>query len=174
MADTSHSLKLSLNMKIPRFILLVVALGLPLSVTSNAELIDQSENVKNYIKHSEFIVDTCIYEQEWIPATPDFPKARLVMRAVVTGVYKGDIQIGTKLEYYHLIENSPKLFKAFRSVADGELRTFFFSKNDGTLKGGKYCLEGDGHFGFDRCKGDFAEAFRKELKSNPALKHRSE
>ena len=29
--------------------------------------------------------------------------------------------------------------------------------------------EGDGHFGFERLTGDFAEAFAKELKTNPAL-----
>jgi hypothetical protein len=156
------------------FIAVVAALCLSLNLPSSADSIDQSENVQNYIKHSDFVVDICIYEQEWIPATTEFPKAKLVRRGVVTGVHKGDIQVGMKLEYYHLIENPPKLFQAFRSVVDGELRTFFFSKDDGSLKDGKYTLEGDGHFGFDRCKGALSEAFRRELKINPDLKHHSE
>ena len=107
-------------------------------------------------------------------ATPGFPKAKLVKRAVVTGVHKGDIQVGTKIEYYHLIEDPPELFKSFRSVVNGELRTFFFSRSDGKLADGKYTLEGDGHFGFDRLNGDFAEAFRKELEVNANLKSQSE
>jgi hypothetical protein len=159
-------------MKTPRFIpsQLIAALCFPWGVFLAAEPVDQSENVQNYIKHSEFIVDICVYEQEWIPATTEFPKAKWVMRAVVTGVHKGDIQVGTKLEYYHLIDDPPRLFKAFRSVVEGELRTFFFSSDDGRFQDGKYSLAGDGHFGFDRRKGDFAEAFRKELRINPELK----
>ncbi len=58
----------------------------------------------------------------------------------------------------------------WRSVVEGELRTFLFSKSDGTPKDGKFTIEGDAHFGFDRLTGDFAEAFAKELKTNPALK----
>ena len=138
------------------------------------KLVDQSENVQARIRESDFVVDICIYEQEWVPANEENWKATLIKRAVVTGVHKGDLPVGTKLEYYHLIEEPPKLFKAFRSVVDGELRTFFFSRDDGTFKDGKYALEGDGHFGFDRCKGDFADAFAKELKSNPDLKKRDE
>lgn len=136
----------------------------------SAEPFDQTENVRKYINDSDFIVDTCIYEQEWIPATSESPKAKLLKRAVVTGVHKGDIKIGTKLEYYHFIEEPPRFLGAFRSVVDGELRTFFFSRSDGTLKDGKYSLEGDGHFGFARLEGDFANAFRQELKVNPGLK----
>jgi hypothetical protein len=140
-----------------------------------AKSVDQSENVQSRIAESDFVVDICIYEQEWIPANKENWKATLIKRAVVTGVHKGDIPVGTKLEYYHLIEEPPKLFKeTFRSVVEGELRTFFFSRNDGTLKDGKYTLEGDGHFGFDRCKGDFAEAFANELKNNPDLKKRND
>jgi hypothetical protein len=141
----------------------------------SAKPVDQSENVQSRIRESDFVVDICIYEQEWVPTNKESWKATLIKRAVVTGVHKGDIPVGTKLEYYHLIEEPPKLFKkAFRSGVDGELRTFFFSRKDGVLKEGKYTLEGDGHFGFDRCHGEFAEAFGKELKSNPDLKKRDD
>jgi hypothetical protein len=139
-----------------------------------AKPVDQSENVQSRIAESDFVVDICIYEQEWVPPNKENWKATLIKRAVVTGVHKGDIAVGTKLEYYHLIEEPPKLFRAFRSVVEGDLRTFFFSRDDGTLKDGKYTLEGDGHFGFDRGKGDFADAFAKELNSNPELKKKDD
>ena len=136
-------------------------------LVSTARAVDQSENVQNYIRHSDFVVDICIYEQEWHPGKEGV-KARLVQRAVVTGVHKGEIAVGTKLEYEHMIEDPPRLFQHFRSTVEGELRTFFFSRDDGTLKDGKYNL-GAGHFGFERCEGDFAEAFQQELRENPAL-----
>ena len=140
----------------------------------SAKPVDQSENVQARIQENDFVVDICIYEQEWIPANKEYWKATLIKRAVVTGVHKGDIPVGTKLEYYHQIEDPPKLFKAFRSGVDGELRTFLFSREDAAFKEGRYTIEGDGHFGFDRCKGDFAEAFAKELKGNPDLKKKED
>ena len=140
----------------------------------SAKPVDQSENVQRRISENDFVVDICIYEQEWIPAGKDHWKATLIKRAVVTGVHKGDIPVGTKLEYYHLIEEPPKLFKAFRSGVDGELRTFFFSREVAAFKDGKYTIHGDAHFGFDRCTGDFAEAFAKELKGNPEFKKRDD
>ena len=154
---------LHLLILLAEFTLLFVALPV-------AEAGDQRENVQSYIRDNDFIVDICIYEQEWIPATRDFHKGRLVMRAVVTGVHKGDIAVGTHLEYQHLIEDPTILFRTFRSVVEGELRTFFFSKENSKFKHGKYTVEGDAHCGFDRLKGDFAEAFAKEMKTNKDLK----
>ena len=150
-------------------ILMLAAVALSFVGLSPAEAVDQRENVQNYIASNDFVVDICVYEQEWIPATEKFPKGKLVRRAVVTGVHKGDIALGTKLEFFNLTEG-PQLFRAFRSVVEGELRKFFFSKSDGTLKNGKFTIEGDAHLGFDRLAGDFAEAFAKELKTNPTLK----
>ena len=147
----------------------------PLPAFSGEKKYDQTENVRARIAENEFIVDICVYEMEWIPATPKFPKAKWVERAVITGVHKGNIPIGTKVEYYNYIEEPPRLFNwRFRTVVEGDLLTFFFSKDDGTLKEGKYTIEGDAHFQFPRCEGDFSEAFQKELKTNPALKGRSE
>lgn len=154
---------------------MVVAIVPSLSAFAGEKKYDQTENVRARIAESEFIVDICVYEMEWIPPTPKLPKAKWVERAVVTGVYKGNIAVGAKLEYYNLIEEPPRLFnRHFRTMVEGDLLTLFFSKNDGTLEAGKYTLEGDGHFQFPRCEGDFAEAFQKELKTNPALKGRSE
>ncbi|NWK57726.1 hypothetical protein HW115_19060 [Verrucomicrobiaceae bacterium N1E253] len=154
-------------MKLP---LIFMALMLLPIILIGGESVDQRENVQNYIKYSDFVVDICVYERELLPATPKFPKNRLVSRAVVTGVHKGDIRIGTKLEFYHLSDIRPKPVKGFKTVVEGELRTFFFSSDDGVLKDGKYTIEGDGHFGFERLKGDFAKAFQSELKVNPAFK----
>jgi hypothetical protein len=135
---------------------------------------DQSENIQARIAGSEYIVDICVYEMEWIPAKRDFPKAQWLQRAVVTGVHKGAVPIGTKLEFHYLIEDPPKLFrKGFRTVVEGELYTFFFSSDEGTLKDGKYTLHPPGNFRFERGEGDYARAFQKELKTNPELKPKS-
>lgn len=133
---------------------------------------EQTENIRARISEAEFIVNICIYEQEWVPATRDYPKALLIQRAVITGVYKGNIAVGTKVEYHHLIEEPPKFFGPFKAGVEGELKTFLFSSDDGSNKNGKYTLKGDGHFSFPRCddNSDFAKAFREELKTNPALK----
>jgi hypothetical protein len=158
---------------LPKFLTLVVALGLLASVSSRSEEapLDQTENIQARITESEFIVDICVYEMEWIPATRDFPKAQWVQRAVVTGVHKGAVPIGTKLEFHDLIEDPPKLFrKGFRTVVEGELHTFFFSSDEGVSKDGRYKLHVPGNFRFQRGEGDFARAFHKELKTNPALK----
>jgi hypothetical protein len=169
-------------MKTPRFIflLLVAAISYPMSVSSGAEPLPQTENIQRRIAESEFIVDICVYEMEWIPPAPvsrefPFPRATLVERAVITGVHKGTIPIGTKLEYCFTIEEPPKLFsKRFRTVVEGEIYTFFFSHDNGTFENGKYTLRGDGHFRFRLRDEDFAEAFQRELKTNPALKRKSE
>jgi hypothetical protein len=157
----------------PTLLTLVAALGFMMSVSSRSEVKpeDQTENIRARIAESEFVVDICVYEMEWIPATRDFPKAQWVQRAVVTGVHKGTVPIGTKLEFHDLIEDPPKLFrKGFRTVVEGELHTFFFSSDEGTLKNGKYTLHAPGNFRFQRGEGDFARAFQKELKTNPGLK----
>ncbi len=113
---------------------LAAVLTLSLAALPRAEAVDQRANVQNLVANCDFVVDSCVYEQVWIPATEKFPKGRLVKSAVVTGVHKGDIAVGTKLEYTHYVEYPPQLFRGFRSVVEGELRTFFFSKFDGTLQ----------------------------------------
>jgi hypothetical protein len=158
-------------------LLTFVALGFSMSVSAKSEdaPVDQTENIQARIAESDFVVDICVYEMEWIPATKEDWKAKWVQRAVVTGVHKGVIPIGTKLEFYYSIEEPPKLFKTrFRTVVEGELYTFFFSRDEGTLKDGKYTLDAPGNFRFGRDESDFAAAFKKELKSNPELKPKSE
>ncbi len=56
--------------------------------------------LKASINENRVIVDICIYEQQWISPNSEFPKGRLIKRAVVTEVYKGaDVSLGDKLEY---------------------------------------------------------------------------
>jgi hypothetical protein len=136
----------------------------------------QTENVKNYIGANDFVVDICIYEQEWQPPTRENWKGTLVQRAVTTHVHKGDIAIGTKLEYEHYIENPPKFFGHFRSVVEGELKVFFFCREDATFKDGKYTIAGDAHFSFSRlgegASKDFIQAFQRELETDPSLQRK--
>ncbi len=145
------------------------ALGSPLAAFEV-----QTENIRARISEAEFIVNICIYEQTWISETPGFPRAQLVQKAIITGVYKGAIAVGTKLEYRYFIEEPQRFLEKTKirsGTVEGELRTFFFSSDEGTLKNGKYTLESYG-FSFPRCDENdgFAKAFRQELKTNPALK----
>jgi hypothetical protein len=158
-------------MRIFRSILCLATLWLPL--TSSAA--EQTENIRARISEAEFIVNICIYKHEWVPPTAELPKAILITRAVVTGVFKGTIPIGTKLEYRNYIEEPQRFLERtkFRpGPVEGELVTFFFSSEDGTLKDGKYILPNAVEFSFPRCdaENDFAKAFREELKTNPGLK----
>lgn len=164
---------------------MILALGFSMSGFASLEgEVEAQSELKARIAESEFVVDICVYEMEWVPPTPSYPKAKWVQRAVVTSVHKGVIEIGTKLEFFYNIEEPPKLFKTqFRTVVEGELYTFFFSSDDGVLLDGKYTLDAPGQFRFGRGEGDFAAgrgagnfaaAFRKELKSNPELKPKNE
>lgn len=127
------------------------------------------EKLSACIAGNDFVVDTNVYEQQWVPPTKEFPKAIYIFRSTVTGVHKGDIRIGTRLEYSCSIEDAPKYISAFRSVVEGQLETFFFSKEDATLKDGKYIIELRAYDRFNRLE-DNEAAFRKELETNPELR----
>lgn len=134
------------------------------------------ELVTDWISANDLIVSICIYEQEWLP--PEDPsrrpqKALLVQRAVVVGVHKGEIPIGTQLEFTYVIEDPSKLFKEpFRSTVPGKLRYFFFCDDDTTKAKGVRIV--NAHTGFDRDDDTFSDIFRAELKRNPKLKSASE
>jgi hypothetical protein len=162
-------------MKVSGFIplQLIAALTMLLGLELPAMEEDQTENIQRRIAESDFIVDICVYEMEWIPPTPDWPKAKWIERAVVTGVHKGSISVGTKLEYRFHIEDPPKLFRdKFRAVVEGELHTFFFSADGNIFKEGKWTVDAPGGlFRFERREdNDFAVAFREQLKNNARLR----
>ncbi|RYD84393.1 MAG: hypothetical protein EOP84_05625 [Verrucomicrobiaceae bacterium] len=131
------------------------------------------ETLQSYIEHSPAIVDICIFEQEWVPPSKSVSKGQLMKRAVVTYVHHGAIPVGTKIEYVHYIEDSPRFLGKFTSVVRGDLRTFFFDPHDAKVVDGGMRLEGDGHWGFDRVGNAFAGLFHLELKSNPKLTTKS-
>jgi len=112
-----------------------------------------------------------VCEQEWIPPSESFWKGQLVMRAVITHVYRGALEVGQRIEYSHLIEDAPRFFGRFRSTVPGELRTFFYEPDGSEVnEDGTFRIEGDGHWGFRRVGDDFAELFALELESNASLK----
>lgn len=133
------------------------------------------ETLQNYIEHNSIIADICVFEQTWIPPSAKSSKGRLILRAVVTNVYSGTIRIGDRIEYADYIEDAPRFFDSFTSAVAGDLRTFFYDPDasekvvDGWLK-----IQGEGHWGFSRVGGVFAELFALELKTNPKLKPKSE
>lgn len=147
-----------------------------------AELPDLKLN--DIISQNRVIVDICIYEQQWISPNSEFPKGRLIKRAVVTEVYKGqDVALGAKLEFDAGDEVHPGAFDSFTSPVEGDLRTLFSIRGP-ISRGlsGKLFFGGDinyvGHDGkatirpnnfmFPRTYGVWAEAFMvaKQDKSN--------
>lgn len=82
--------------------------------------------LKARINECRVIVDICIYEQQWISPNSEFPKGRLIKRAVVTEVYKGtNVALGAKLEFDEIADDFPGKFGDFTSPVEGDLRTLF-------------------------------------------------
>ena len=106
------------------------------------------DNQKRYMKTSGVVVDICVYEQEYVPPgntgdeTIPFKEGTLIRRAVVTGVHKGDVEIGTKIEIVGIISNPPESMTKFRSVVEGELLTwFYFGEELPEPKNGRYVID---------------------------------
>ena len=132
------------------------------------------ENILARIDESDSVATICIYEQEWIPPTKEEWKGEIVKRAVITSVHKGNLTVGTQLDFSYLIEDSPKLFSHFRTTVPGKLEYFFFSHEGMQKKNNKMILDIGTHWSCDRLKGIYAELFQEELARNPALKTISE
>jgi hypothetical protein len=131
------------------------------------------ETLQARIEEAGNIVDISVYEQEWIKPDAKFWKGRLIRRAIVTHVHAGKVPLGTRLEFTHLIEDSPKFFDNFRCTVEGELQTLLFSDDEApTIVDGKLKIEGDGHWGFKRVDDTFAELFEKEREANPKLRRK--
>lgn len=134
----------------------------------------RQETLRTYIENNAIIVDTCVYEQSWIPPSEEFRKGRLVQRAAVTHVHTESLKVGDRIEYIRLIEEPPRFLNAFTSTVNGELRVFFYDP-DGSEKteNGVLKVVHDGHWGFGRVGNAFAELFKLELQTNPKLKLKS-
>jgi len=136
---------------------------------------EAASKLKASINENRVIVDICIYEQQWISPTQEFPKGRLIKRAVVTEVYKGtDVALGAKLEFDEIADEFPGKFGDFTSPVEGDLRTLFSIRGpvarglgDKLLFGGDIPEPGgDGkvihranNWTFPRTSGEFASAF---------------
>jgi hypothetical protein len=101
-------------------------------------------------------------------------KGEIVQRAVVTSVHKGNLTVGTQLEFSYLVEDSPKLFSKFRATVPGEMKYFFFSHEDMQRTKDKMILGTGTHWSCDRLKGIDSELFQEELARNPTLETQSE
>jgi hypothetical protein len=161
---------------------LIIILLVALQIASFADVsLDEAkrngmqETLQNYIEHNKVIVDICLFEQEWVPPSEQFPKGQLIQRAVVTHVHTGPWKVGQRIEYVHYIEDAPRYFGRFTSTVPGLLKTFFYDPDGSEInQGGVIKIDGDGHWGFRRVEDVFAQLFALELQSNPKLKPKSE
>lgn len=145
---------------------------------------EAAAKLKASINENKVIVDICIYEQEWISPNSQFPKGRLIKRAVVTEVYKGTgVALGAKLEFDEIADEFPGKFRDFTSPVEGDLRTLFSIRGPVAHgEGDKLFFGGDitvgvhdgkaqhraNNWTFPRTSGVFADAFMvaKQDRSN--------
>ena len=130
---------------------------------------DKGGQGKGYMKTSGVILDLCVYEQEFIPAKsgkgppPPFTEATLITRAVVTGVHRGKVKVGTKIEIKEIVIDPPEYLTQFRSVVEGRLLTYFyFGEKLPKAKDGCHLVDHNQIY-FDRDKDEDVKAFLKEL-----------
>lgn len=130
---------------------------------------DKRDAGKGYMKTSGVIVDLCVYEQEFIPAEggkqgeAPFTEGSLITRAVVTGVHRGKVKVGTKIDIEETVINPPEYLTKFRSVVEGRLLTYFyFGEELPKAKKGRH-LVGYNQMYFDRDKDKDVRAFLKSL-----------
>jgi hypothetical protein len=168
----------------------LIAMFLVESMLSQAVLVGDPENHpelrdahKQYMKTSGVILDICAYEREFQPSerkpqegkdNPPWTEGTLITRAVVVGVHKGNVKIGTKIEIVETVIDLPEFLKKFRSVVEGELLTYFYYGEElPESKNGRHVVDHNQMY-FDRDKDEDVKAFLKGLHSNPNQKNQSE
>jgi hypothetical protein len=131
---------------------------------------------KQYMETSGIVVDICVYEREFQPSENQdqkdlpFTEGTLISRAVVTGVHKGNLKVGTKIEISETVTNPPKYLKKFRSVVEGELLTYFyFGEELPEKKNGRHIVEYNQMY-FDRDMDEDVKSFLKKLHATPEKK----
>ncbi len=159
------------------------------SVLSQAVLVGDPENPeyrnaeKQHMKTSGVILEVCVYEQEFQPSEHDTRKdpngapwtsGKMVKRAVVVGVHKGDVKVGTKIEIVEVLIDPPEYFSKFRSTVEGELLTYFYYGEElPKAKEGRHVVNHNQMY-FKRDKDKDVVAFLERLRSDPAQNIRSE
>ncbi len=138
---------------------------------------DKGDQGKGYMKTSGVILDLCVYEQEFIPAKsgkgppPPLTEATLITRAVVTGVHRGKVKVGTKIEIKEIVIDPPEYLTKFRSVVEGRLLTYFyFGEKLPNAKNGRHLVDHNQIY-FDRDKDEDVKAFLKELDAGAGQTH---
>ena len=154
------------------FIMLISLSGLSAVTPEEADT-----KVKAAIEENRVVVDICIYEQQWISPSNEYPKGRLIKRAIVTEVYKGtDVELGARLEFDENADDFPGKFDDFTSTVEGDLRTLFSIRGPIARGAGNMLIfggdlpepDGDGkvihranNWIFPRISGAFASSFNK-------------
>jgi hypothetical protein len=168
----------------------LITLFLVESALSQAVLVGDPENhpelrnaEKQYMKTSGVILDLCVYEREYQPSdqkaqegqdNPPWTSGTLITRAVVVGVHKGNVKIGTKIEIEETVIDPPEFLKKFRSVVEGELLTYFyFGEELPKPKNGRHMVDHNQMY-FDRDKDEDVKAFLKNLQPAPNRNNQSE
>ena len=126
--------------------------------------------LQHHIFQSEMIAEVCVYKERWEgPKSNQPPKKGIVTRyGVVTNVHKGNLKVGTKVEFENLIENAPNFFSDFTAVVEGDLWVLLFTPRKEDVERGVYRL-GDSPFRF-RFGERFHELFEAEKRADPQLK----
>lgn len=170
-------------------IVAIVSMLLVESVLSQAILVGDPDNPeyrgahKQYMKTSGVILEVCVYEQEFQPSErkpqegpedPPWTAGTLIKRAVVVGVHKGNVKIGTKIEIAETVIDPPEFLKKFRSVVEGDLLTFFyFGKELPKAQNGHHMIDHNLMY-FDRDKDEDVKAFLKNLHATSRQNKQSE
>lgn len=168
----------------------LITLFLLESVLSQAVLVGDPENhpelrnaEKQYMKTSGVILDLCVYEREFQPSerkpqegqdNPPWTSGTLITRAVVVGVHKGNVNIGTKIEIVETVIDPPEFLKKFRSVVEGELLTYFYYGEELPKSKNERHMVDHNQMYFDRDKDEDVKAFLMNLKSVPNRNNQSE
>lgn len=170
-------------------IVAIVSTLLVESVLSQAVLVGDPDNPKyrgahkQYMKTSGVILEVCVYEQEFqplerkpqeAPEGPPWTAGTLIKRAVVVGVHKGNVKVGTKIEIVETVIDPPEFLKKFRSVVEGDLLTFFyFGEELPKAQNGHHMIDHNLMY-FDRDKDEDVKAFLKNLHATSSQSKQSE
>ena len=153
-----------------------------LCISAHAQTADgnvDKDAKKQYMSESGVILDICVYEQEFtapenVPEDAGITEGTLIRRAVVTGVHKGNVKIGAKIEIEETVINPPAYLKSFRSVVAGDLLTYFYFGNElPEAQNGRHLVDHN-QMSFDRCSDEEVKAFLRDLHSAQKAKSQSE
>jgi hypothetical protein len=96
-----------------------------------------------------------------------------IKRAVVTGVHKGNVKVGAKIEIEEIVVHPPAWLPKFRSVVEGELLTYcYYGEELPAPKDGRHVV--DHNQQYFNCTDQDVEAIVKEIGSKASRTTQSE